>query len=333
MKIKNLLLGGLALLTIGCTQRPSNDPLPSWNDTPIKKQIVQYLDVQVAKIPVEDRIAVFDMDGTVMCEHPLWCEMAVAVKGMTEFQKNNPEINKTLYYEYAQKLVKNPTDSTVLNHWFVDGKNYLDTLLHKAFTGVDHEAYVAFAHDYLKKTEMPKYGVKYADSFYQPMLELIEYMKSKHFQIYLVSGSMQGLVWSVAPEATGLDRQHLLGTLQATKVTYPKDGKASFTIQSHILDPKNNNDGKSINIYNRLGKIPVVAVGNTTGDFGMFRLASTSPYPHLALMINHDDAAREYKYEPYHGKGLPGWQDTLKVNNWLRADMSKEFKTVWMNKK
>lgn len=72
-----------------------------------------------------------------------------------------------------------------------------------------------------------------------------------------------------------------------------------------------------------------MAVGNTTGDFGMFHLASTSMYPHLAMMINHDDAEREYVYEPYHGTAVPHWQDSLSINGWLQADMSKEFKTVW----
>ena len=331
MKIKSLILVGLAVVAVGCKQQAVQDPLPSWNDTPVKQQIIEYLDVKAEQIPVEDRVAVFDMDGTIMCEAPLWCEMAVAANGIVEFQKENPEINQTEYYKMAQKLVENPTDSTVLNNWFVDGKNYLDSVVHNAFKGVDHEVYVDFAHKFLKETKVPRYGMPYAEAFYQPMLELIDYLKAKQFEVYLVSGSMQGVVWAVAPEATGLDRHNLIGTVQNMSVTYPTDGKASFKIENTIRKPKNNRNGKTVNIYNHCGKIPVMAVGNTTGDFGMFEMASTSPYPHLAILINHDDG-REYIYEPWHGKGLPGWQDTLKVHNWLQADMSKEFKTVWMTK-
>ena len=164
--------------------------------------------------------------------------------------------------------------------------------------------------------------------FYQPMLELIEVLQQKKFQVYIVSGSMQGLVWSVCPKYTGFDREHLLGTRQAMEVAFPKGGPVSYVLKKSVLKPKNNYYGKSINIYNHIGKIPVVAIGNTVGDFGMFHMASCSPYPHFAMMINHDDAEREYAYPPFY-EGNPNWQDSLKLNNWIQADMSKEFKVVW----
>lgn len=97
------------------------------------------------------------------------------------------------------------------------------------------------------------------------------------------------------------------------------------------MDPVNNYKGKAINIYNQIGKIPVMAVGNTYSDFGMFHMASCSKYPNLSLMLNHDDDEREYVYSPTHGQKM-NWQDSLRLNNWLQADMSKEFKIVWKKK-
>lgn len=309
------------------------DPLPSWNQTEIKQQLTDYISVKAANIPEEDRIAVFDMDGTISCETPLWFEMAVAVQGMVDQLENDSSLIQYREYQYAKKLSENPADTTVLNHWVVNGINYLDSIILKSYYQMDHELYIQYASNYLTRVEAPKYGLVYADMFYQPMLELIEYLKANKFQIYIVSGSIQGVVWSICPQTIGFDRQHLIGTSQVLSPVYSKDKEASFIIEKSIYQPKNDGDGKSKNIYTRLGKVPVMAVGNTTGDFGMFHLVSTSKYPHLAMMINHDDGEREYIYEPYHGTAVPNWQDSLRINNWLQADMSKEFKTMWKTKK
>lgn len=329
-KVLNKIFGMLVAAALFSSCQPKEqDPLPSWNQTEIKQQIVDYMKVVNEQIPVEDRVAVFDMDGTISCETPLWPEMAVAVQGMVnQLAKDSLLIHQTAY-QYARKLSENPTDTTVLNHWVVNGVNYLDSIVMKAFENVDHEAYVDSARNYLTSTQAPKYNLAYSDMFYQPMLELIELLKANQFQIYIVSGSMQGVVWSICPQTIGLDRSRLIGTRQVLTPVYSKGDEASFIIQKGIFLPKNDGNGKSLNIHSQIGKVPVFAFGNTTGDFGMFHLTSTSKYPHLALMLNHDDAAREYAYEPYHGTAVPGWQDSLRVNGWIQADMSKEFKTVW----
>lgn len=311
------------------SQVKEKDALPSWNQTEIKQQIVDYMKVVNEKIPVEDRVAVFDMDGTISCETPLWPEMAVMVQGlMDQLAKDSTLIQQTAY-QYAKKLYENPADTTVLNHLVVNGVNYQDSITMKAFYNVDHEAYVDYARKYLTSTKAPKYNLTYSEQFYQPMLELLELLKANQFQIYIVSGSTEGIIWSICPQTIGLDRSHLIGTRQMMTPVYNKGGEASFVLQKGIFPPKNDGNGKGLNIYSAIGKIPVLAFGNTTGDFGMFHLASTSKYPHMALMLNHDDAAREYAYEPYHGTAVHGWQDSLRVNGWLQVDMSKEFNTVW----
>ena len=114
-------------------------------------------------------------------------------------------------------------------------------------------------------------------------------------------------------------------------VSFPEHGPVSYVLKNEMLKPKNNYYGKAVNIYNHVGKNPVVAIGNTSGDFGMFHMASCSKYPHLALMLNHDDDVREYAYAPHKGS-TPHWQDSLRINGWLQADMSKEFKVVWKQK-
>ena len=328
MKFRNLLLATLAGVAASCTPQTEKVVLPSWNDTPVKAKLMNYLQVEVDKIPVEDRVAVFDMDGTIACERPLWFEMSVAVQRILDLAEQDSSWKNTVEYSYAQRLSVNPSDTTVQNHWVVEGRNYLDSLILKAFAGEENETYVAYAHAYLNKARDKKYDIAFADMFYQPMMELIKELQQKQFQIYIVSGSIQGIVWSVCPQNIGFDREHLLGSRQAMNVSFPKEGPVSYILQKEMLKPRNNHYGKAVNIYNHIGKTPVVAIGNTVGDFGMFHMASCSPYPHLALMLNHDDAEREYAYPPYYS-GNPNWQDSIRINNWIQADMSKEFKVVW----
>ncbi len=190
------------LATLSCsTATGADDVLPNWNDTPLKAQIIDFVENKTLLIPEEDRIAVFDMDGTIACEQPLWFEMAVAVQKMVDKQEADPSLRELTEYQYAVKLSQNPRDTSVLNHWFTGGHNYLESILVSAFEGVDHEEYIAYANDFLNKATVWN-GMKYSELFYQPMLELIEYLKANGYEVFIVSGSMQGLVWSICPQAS-----------------------------------------------------------------------------------------------------------------------------------
>jgi hypothetical protein len=328
MKLLSFCLLALLAFTYSCKQ---SDPLPSWNDTSIKKSILQFISNDVKSIPVEDRIAVFDMDGTIACETPLWFEMYAAVNGLNQQSAKNPDLLKYPEYQYAQKLAVNPFDTSVTNHWVSSQGNYIDSMVWKAYAGVDHEAYVDSARQYLTKTKDPKYGMPLAKMFYQPMVELIQLLKDNQFKVYVVSGSMQGVIWSVCPQTIGLERMNLIGTRQIQVPSYnPAQKHTSFIIQKGIFPPKDDNNGKSLNIYSHIGKVPVFAFGNTNGDFGMFHLTATSKYPHVEYLLNHDDSTREYAYPPYHGTPVPNWQDSLKANGWKQVNMKEEFKTVWI---
>ena len=309
--------------------RKAQDPLPSWNETPVRQSILKFISEDAKSIPVEDRIAVFDMDGTIACEMPLWYEMYAAVYGLNLQSAKDPGLLGLPEYQYAGKLAKNPADTSVSNHFDA----YMDSMVWKAYAGIDHEVYVDSTRSYLSRTKDPKYGLFLADMFYQPMLELISYLKENGFTIYIVSGSMQGCVWSVCPQVLGIDRAHLLGTRQMMVPVYDaKNHRTQFVIGKGVFSPTNDGNGKSLNLYSRIGKVPVFAFGNTMGDFGMFHLTSTSKYPHAVYMLNHNDSIREYAYPPYYGTAVPHWKDSLEVNHWNQVNMAREFKTVWMNK-
>jgi len=335
MKTIYLILIILFIFNNSCNQENKTnvsqmDPLPSWNNTLIKQSILGYLNDSITKIPVADRIAVFDMDGTIACETPLWFEMYAAVKGLNDQSKSDPLLLKQKEYQFAVKLAINPFDTSVINHW----GPYIDSMVWKAYVGYDNEAYVDSAHAYLSRTKSkdPRFtNMALTNMFYQPMIELLNYLKEKQFSIYVVSGSVQGVIWSTCPQTIGFDREHLIGTIQLDSAVYvPSRKKTEFIIKKGIYQPKDDKDGKSQNIYSRIGKVPVFAFGNTNSDFGMFRLTSTSKYPNAEYLLNHNDSAREYFYLPWHGSPDPNWQKTMKENGWNQVDMLKEFKTVWM---
>ena len=313
----------------------TTDPLPSWNNTDIKQSIIEFGNKAVNVIPEEDRIAVFDMDGTILCERPLWLEMNAAVNGLNLQLAKDPSLIQYTEYQFAQKLAINPTDTTVTNHWS-SPINYIDSMQLKAFAGSDDESYIEQTRKYLteNQTKDPRFKMSYAEQFYQPMLELLNFLKTKKFSIYIVSGSYQGLIWSVCPQVINFERVHLIGSRQIMSTQYdPANKKTRFVIQKGIYLPENDKDGKSLNIYSHIGKVPVFAFGNSMGDFGMFHLVSTSKYPHAVYLLNHDDASREYAYPPYFNPADSAWEQVMNVNGWKKADMSKEFKRIWMHSK
>lgn len=315
-----LLLG----MATSCAPTKTN-PLPSWNNTPEKEKIIDFVTNKVPQIPVNDRIAVFDMDGTLACEAPLWFEMYSAVQGLCLQADKDSSLLQNPMYRYAEKLRVNPKDTSVMNHW---GPS-IQPMIMNAFKGWDNEKYVKFTKAYLDTAMNRDYHIPLAKMFYPPMLELISYLKANQFDVYVVSGSLQGLMWSVCPKALGFDRSHLLGTSQAMQPVFHTGKGTEFVLEPTIFQPSNNNNGKAINIYRHIGKAPVFAFGNTTGDWGMFRMASANPLPNISFMLNHDDAKREYEYSPWHGTPCPAWKDSMSVHGWNIVSMKDDFKVVF----
>lgn len=152
-----ILFAALIYCCLFQSEKASCEPIPSWNNTPIKKSILDFVSLAAKKIPVEDRIAVFDMDGTIACEAPLWFEMYAAIDGLNGKSAKNPALLKYPEYQYAKKLAVDPADTSVTNNWTNFTKapyyNYIDSMVWKAYEGVDHETYVDSARSYLSKTK------------------------------------------------------------------------------------------------------------------------------------------------------------------------------------
>lgn len=186
------------------------------------------------------------------------------------------------------------------------------------------EAYIEEAKQFLQHTEHPRFHTPYATLTYQPMKELIQYLKAKQFKVFIVSGGGTGFIQSLSNELYGIPREHVIGN--TVNLSYREDAHGLALIRTkEIVSPYNDREGKAINILLRLGRKPILAVGNASSDLPMLKLTQSNPLPHLNILLIHDDAAREYDYQD-------NAQDIIKAakqQQWTTISMRKDFKQVF----
>lgn len=325
------ILSGM-LCSCGATDK---NPLPSWNDASVNKQaIIDFVESVTDEksdnyVPVEERIATFDMDGTIVVEKKVWLELAVAVYRID----NELSDDKDLMAEKDQLLENITMDPEPEN----TGQLIVD-VTGKAFQGMPQEDFVAYMNRFMQEEKPDFPGLTYKDCFYKPMLELIQYLQDNDFTVYIVSGSERGVIWGAASEAVGLPRSQMIGadiTLIAESGESMSDGSGhslfepedtlirdlEFTQRSVQID-------KVFNIFHQIGIRPILACGNTDGDFSMLNYAKYNPdHAGLALLINHDDDVREYRYNT--GERAE-WDALAEKYGWNVISMKNEFDTIFL---
>lgn len=277
----------------------------------------------------EDRIAVFDMDGTIACECPVSmetiCSYYMAYKELPDCDPNI--LTDTLKKDIADSIYKKRLHSDSLVYRF---SKLTDSLINKCIPA-----------DTLKGNSR-----LLSKQFYKPMVELIQYLKSNKFQVYIVSGSAQQFIWGVIENESmlNIDHQHIIGSLtDYDSIVYNKGLQTKFFLDNTIFI-NNSSKGKSKNIYNRINKTPILAFGNTVNDFDMFALTKSNKNTStLCILLNHDSDEFEAVYNPYDTSKYVkhNWNDSvyneykwtqpifdsiMNKNPWLKMDMSKVFK-------
>jgi phosphoserine phosphatase len=300
MKTKPIAMVTLLLGLIAATSSYGNDPLPSWNETDHKQAIISFVEAVTEEgnpdfVPETYRVATFDQDGTIFIEKPL-VVLFEHLYNFFETQESGLVLVGREPGEY---------DFSVSNE-----------VLLTAYKGYTVDQYNEDLLNFVKTTNHPRFNVPYFDLFYQPMLELIQYLRSKNFRVYIVSGSWQIFVRSVVGEKTGLRRSNMIGT--QTKLAY-EDGE--IKLAGALTQPVSNLEAKPEYIENNIGVKPILAFGNTLGDYQMFEYTSTNERRHLVMWLEHDDGEREYEYAS-HIEGESGW---------LKISMKNDFSTVFGN--
>ena len=317
-----LALGAAALLF--ATQLAA-DPLPSWADTETKARIVQF--VQRVTDPDSpdyvfpaDRIATFDNDGCLWAEQPVYFQLIYALDRLQEKAAADPSI---LTSDVLKAAAAGDMEAMLAG-----GTDGLIEVLAVSHAGVSVEEFQADVLAWLDAARHPTTGRPYDRMIYQPMLELLRYLRAEGFQTWIVSGGGVHFLRAFAAETYGIPPQQVIGSAAPTEYRVVDGEPVIFKLPGiEFVDDK---VGKPVGIDSRIGKRPIFAAGNSDGDFQMLEYTMAGEGPRFALLVHHTDAEREFAYDrdSHIGKVARGL-DEGPVRGWLIVDMAEDWKTVW----
>lgn len=300
----------------------ATDTLPSWNEGASKQAIISYVSTVTKEgtedfIPIKDRIVVFDNDGTLWSERPLYFQLYFAMDRVKMLVPQHPEWKTT---EPFKSVLEND-----INGVMKSGEHGMLALVNATHSGMDVETFKTEVKNWLKTAKHPTKKRPYTDLIYQPMMELIKYLEANHFKVYIVSGGGIDFMRSFVPEMYGIPEEHIIGS--NGKVHY-ENGMIIKDNEINFIDDK---ETKPVAIYYTIGKRPVAAFGNSDGDFAMMLYTEANQkYKTLQLYVHHTDDRREFAYDrkSHIGKLDKGLDYAIK-NNWTVVDMKKEWKNIY----
>jgi phosphoglycolate phosphatase-like HAD superfamily hydrolase len=306
-----------------------NEPLPSWNDGPAKKAIVEFVEQTVAaSVPVEERVAVFDADGTLWCEKPMPVEADFMLQRLAEMANADPKLQERQPWKAAHEHDDDWLGKVIAEHYAGDDTK-AQTLLagvSAAYAGIGVEEFEAKSNSFLRNTQHPTLGRGYLETAYAPMVELLAYLEANGFSNHIVSGSGSDFMRPISPEVFGIPPERVIGS--STVLEYTSDGNGGTITRKAELGFLDDGPQKPIQIWSRVGRRPLLAGGNSNGDLPMLDFTQHQDKRSLRLLVNHDDGEREFAY-------TSGAEEALKQadeSGWTVVSMRDDFATVFASK-
>lgn len=269
-----------------------SDPLPSWNDGASKQQILDFV-ARVTDpngsdfVPEGERIATFDNDGTLWAENPLYFQLLFAVDRVKALADEHPE----WITEQPFKAILEDDRETLGGM----GHAELGELLAATHTGNTAEEFQAIARDWLDTARHPRFDRPFDEIIYQPMLEVLRFLRANGFKTFIVSGGGIEFIRSFAENAYGIPTDQVIGSSAETE--FRVEGDKTFVQRLPKLHFNDDKEGKPIAINRYIGRRPIAAFGNSDGDLPMLQYAAGADGARLAVIVHHDDAEREYAYD------------------------------------
>ncbi|MES1193077.1 MAG: HAD family hydrolase [Solirubrobacterales bacterium] len=270
----------------------STQPLSSWNDGAAKSAILDFVGRVTAEggpdyVPPGDRVAVIDNDGTLWCERPAYVQAMFLLGRLHEQAEADPEL--------ARRPVVQALLAGDLAAAHAAGPAELADVLLSTHSGLTAEEFATVAEGWLAEAQHPRFGQPYADLVYAPMLELIDLLRGADFGVFVVTGGGVEFVRAASERLYGVGPDNVVGS--AVQVGFERrDGRVVLVRQAKLLGSPNEGEPKAINIQAHIGRRPIFAAGNSAGDREMLEYVTTGEHPSLAIVIDHDDAEREYAY-------------------------------------
>ena len=317
----------VAVIAVGAMalQRDSAVPLPSWGDTPTRAAIIDFVeDVSTNSssnfVPAAERIAVFDNDGTLWAEQPLYFQLLFAIDRIKAMAPEHPHWRETEPY---RSILNGDTASALAG-----GERAIAELVMATHAGMTTDEFAAQVRDWVENGRHPTSGRRYTEMVYQPMLELLSYLRANGFRTYIVSGGGIDLMRVFAEDVYGIPPGQVVGS--SIKVEYDyRDGDPVLVRLPEInfIDDK---AGKPVGIHRHIGGRPIAAFGNSDGDLQMLQWTCASEQRTLCAFVHHTDAEREWAYDrDSHIGALNSGLDQANRDGWLLIDMKNDWESVF----
>jgi phosphoglycolate phosphatase-like HAD superfamily hydrolase len=308
------------------------DPLSFWNDGPAKQAIIELVKTTTDRtspqfVAPEARIATFDQDGTTWVSHPMYTQVMYCLERVPAVMAKKPELKNVEPF----KTVLSGNRGAMAKLSMKD----LEKILVATLTGMTVDEFKAEVAKWIATAKHPRWNRLYTELTYQPMLEVMRYLRANGFKTYIVTGGGQDFVCVYTERVYGIPPEQVVGTAGGTKYGYDKSGKPFLTKEPKLL-LNDNNAGKPEGIHLMIGSRPIIAFGNSTGDRQMLEYTKAGDGARLALLVLHDDAQREYAYGP--AQGLPDTKvgtftqalyDEAKKDGWIIISIKNDWKRIF----
>jgi phosphoserine phosphatase len=304
------------------------DPLPSWNDTGPKQAIIAFVENVTAEgspefVPPAERIAVFDNDGCLWAEQPMYFQAFFIFDRIKALAPQHPEWKEQ---EPFASVLKGDVKAALAG-----GEKSLLEMAMATHAGMTTEEFEKIVNDWITTATHPKTGKRYTEMVYQPMLEVLTYLRARGFKTFIVSGGGIEFMRPWAERVYGVPPEQVIGSSIKTKFE-TRDGQPVIVRlpELNFIDDK---AGKPVGIQQHIGRRPVIAVGNSDGDFEMLQWTTSGKGPRFGLIVHHTDADREWAYDrESHVGRLARGLDEGPNRGWTIVSMKDDWKTIFPEK-
>lgn len=333
MKIaRRVLTGILLLVSVGCVRYEPEavpvvevDPLPSWNEGQTKTTILDFV-ARVTEpggadfVPEAERIAVFDNDGTLWAEKPIYFQLLFAIDRVKALAPEHPEWATTQPF---QAVLEGDMEALA-----AAGEHGLIELVMATHAGLTTEEFEAVATDWLATARHPTTGQPYTEMVYQAMLELLDYLRANGFKTFIVSGGGIEFMRPWTEAVYGIPPEQVIGS--TIKTAYEVRDGVPVIVRLPEIDFIDDKAGKPVGIHRYIGRRPILAVGNSDGDFQMLEWTTAGDGARLGMLIHHTDAEREWAYDrDSHVGRLDRGLDQAEEREWAVVDMKDDWATIF----
>ena len=323
LRIRAVLL--LIMACAGCGAAFAADPLPSWNDGPAKRSMVAFVE-KVTKagtpefVPQSERIAVFDNDGTLWSEQPVYFQLAFALDRVKQLAPQHPEWK-------TQEPFRSVLAADMKGLAATGEKGMLE-IVGASHSGMTTDEFAKIVSDWYATAKHPRFKRPYTDLVYQPMLEVLAWLRANGFKTWIVSGGGIEFMRPMTERVYGIPPEQVVGSIIKTNFEM-RDGKPVLVREAGAAFV-DDGPGKPAGIHRMIGRRPVIAFGNSDGDLQMLQWTTSAARPRFALIVHHTDAQREWAYDnPSHIGKLDKALVEGKAKGWTIVDMKQDWKRIY----